>query len=627
MLIDMQHEPDTLCFVICGGAGDGKSTLIGRLLRKSGTFYEDHPAALIPDSKQYSTQGQALDSSLSVDGLQSEREQQGTIDIAYRFFATERRRFIVADTPGHEQYTNNMAIRASSAHLAVLLIDPRKGVPTQTKRHSRILCMLGIRHVVVAVNKMDLIEWDKQKYEKVKAAYRAFADDLDFSTVEFIPISALDGDNVVSRSSRSPWHEGPPLLRYLENVCVDASSTKPFRFSVQWVNRSDPDFPGYCGRIASGEVRTRDPIRVHPSGAVGSMKSIVTFDGKLGHAVAGQSVTLTLNEKIDASRGDVFASAGSPVEVADQFEVQLLWMSPHPMIAGRPYTAKIHNQWVGATVTQIKHRVDVDSGAHLAAKSLAMNEIGTVNVGFDRAVAFEPCAENRTLGSFILVDRLTQETLAAGIINFALRRSANIHWQAIDVDKQARSNIKNQEPCCIWLTGLSGSGKSTIANLLDKRLHASNLHTFVLDGDNVRHRLNRDLGFTEADRAENIRRVAEVARLMVDAGLIVIVSFISPYRAERAFARSLFDPGEFIEVFVDTPLSICEERDPKGLYAKARAGKLPNMTGYDSPYEPPEAPEVTVKTTECTPEEATEPLAALALSRSSIAPSRMTRMA
>jgi bifunctional enzyme CysN/CysC len=595
---------DTLRFITCGSVDDGKSTLIGRLLYETKLIFDDQLEALRSDSRKFGTQGERLDFALLVDGLQAEREQGITIDVAYRFFATPKRRFIVADTPGHEQYTRNMATGASTAQAAVLLIDARKGVLTQTKRHSRIVSMFGIRHVVLAVNKMDLVGWSQPVFDEIELAYRRFAEDLSFETITAIPVSALEGHNVVDPGHRvMPWYEGPSLLQWLETVQTKESATaQPFAMPVQWVNRPNLDFRGFSGRIASGSASPGDSVRIIPSGVTSRIKEVVVWNDPIAKASAGQSVTLVLDDEIDASRGDVIASAAHPVESADQFEADLLWMSEHALLPGRPYAALIHTKFASVTITHIKHRLDINTGAHLAAVTLGLNEIATVNVSFDRSVPFAPYLENKRLGAFIVIDKLTNETVGAGLIHFALRRSANIHWQALEVTKIARAEMKHQQACCLWFTGLSGSGKSTIANLLDKRLHADGKHTYILDGDNVRHGLNRDLGFTEADRVENIRRVAEVAKLLVDAGLIVIVSFISPYRAERQFARNLFAPGEFIEVFVDTPLDECERRDVKGLYAKARRGELKNFTGIDSIYEPPPSAEVHLRTVVMRPE-------------------------
>ena len=595
---------DTLRFITCGSVDDGKSTLIGRLLYETKLIFEDQLEALKADSKKFGTQGERLDFALLVDGLQAEREQGITIDVAYRFFATPMRRFIVADTPGHEQYTRNMATGASTAQAAVLLIDARKGVLTQTKRHSRIVSMLGIRHVALTVNKMDLVGWSQLVFDEIELAYRRFAQDLGFETIAAIPLSALEGHNIVDPGyAAMPWYEGQSLLQWLETVpAEDREAALPFAMPVQWVNRPNLDFRGFSGRIGSGSVRPGDSVRISPSGVVSRVKKIVVGSGPAAEAAAGRSVTLVLEDEVDASRGDVIAAASHPVESADQFEADLFWMSEHALLPGRAYAALIHTKSASVNITHIKHRLDVNTGAHLAAKTLGLNEIATVNVSFDRSVPFAPYHENKKLGAFIVIDKLTNETVGAGIIHFALRRSVNVHWQALEVSKAARADMKHQQACCLWFTGLSGSGKSTIANLLEKRLHADGRHTYILDGDNVRHGLNRDLGFTEADRVENIRRVSEVAKLLVDAGLIVIVAFISPFRAERQLARGLFDAGEFIEVFVDTPLEECERRDVKGLYAKARRGELKNFTGIDSDYEPPHAPEIHLRTLEAKPE-------------------------
>jgi len=595
---------DLLRFITCGSVDDGKSTLIGRLLYESKLIFEDQLEALIADSKKYGTQGERLDFALLVDGLQAEREQGITIDVAYRFFATPKRRFIVADTPGHEQYTRNMATGASTAQAAVLLIDARKGVLTQTRRHSRIVAMLGIRHVILAINKMDRVDWSQAVYGEIDQAFRAFAQDLSFATITSIPLSALEGHNVVESGAASmPWYAGPTLLQWLETVePEDTAVTRPFAMPVQWVNRPHLDYRGFAGRIASGSVQPGDPVRITPSGVTSRIKVISIWGGDKVQAHSGESVTLVLEDEVDASRGDVIATTAHPVEAADQFEADLLWMSEHALLPGRSYAALIHSKAASVTVTDIKHQIDINSGSHLAAKNLALNEIATVNLSFDRVVPFAPYRENKRLGSFIVIDKLTNETVGAGILHFALRRADNVHWQAIEVSKTARAATKQQRARCLWFTGLSGSGKSTIANLLEKRLHVAGKHTYILDGDNVRHGLNRDLGFTEADRVENIRRVAEVARLMVDAGLIVIVAFISPFRTDRDSARGLFNDGEFVEVYVDTPLAECERRDVKGLYAKARRGELKNFTGIDSAYEAPEAAEIHLQTVNASPE-------------------------
>jgi bifunctional enzyme CysN/CysC len=588
---------DTLRFITCGSVDDGKSTLIGRLLFESKAIFDDQLAALVKDSAQYGTQGTQMDLALLVDGLQAEREQGITIDVAYRFFTTDARRFVVADTPGHEQYTRNMATGASTASLAVILIDARKGVLVQTRRHSRIVAMMGIKHVVLAVNKMDLVGFDEAAFSAIVADYRSFASSLGFTSLQEIPLSGLTGDNVLAPSSRMPWYSGPRLLQYLNTVDTHRTQPSgPFRMPVQWVNRPNLDFRGFCGRVAAGTLHPGDAVRVLPSGVQTHIKAVLLGFDEVAVAHAGDAVTLTLVDEVDASRGDVLVAALAPPEVADQFEAKLLWMSEHALAPGRQYLMKHACKEVTATITSIKYREDVNSGAHLAAKMLGLNEIAVVNLSTSAPLVFEPYAISQTLGGFILIDKLTFETVGAGMIEFALRRANNIHWQALELNQAKRAEQKHQTPRCIWFTGLSGSGKSTIANLLDKRLYAQGRHTYVLDGDNVRHGLNRNLGFTEADRVENIRRVAEVARLMVDAGLMVLVSFISPFAAERAMARSLFAPDEFIEVFVDTPIEECERRDAKGLYAKARKGELKNFTGIDSPYEVPSQADVHLQT-------------------------------
>ncbi len=594
-------QPDgrkqTLRFITCGSVDDGKSTLIGRLLHESKSIFDDQMQALAGDSRRHGTQGDQIDFALLVDGLQAEREQGITIDVAYRFFATDQRKFVVADTPGHEQYTRNMATGASTAQLAIILVDARKGVLDQTRRHSRIVAMMGIKQVVLAINKMDLVGYTQQVFDRIDADYREFAAGLGFAGIQSIPLSALAGDNLLVPSPRMAWYAGPPLLDYLNGIDVAAPAAGlAFRMPVQWVNRPNADFRGFCGRVAQGVVRPGDAVRILPSGVQTRVRAIVVWQGEAAQAVPGDSITLTLADDVDLGRGDVVVAAEEPPEVADQFEARLLWMGEHPLVCGRPYLLKLHAKEVVATVTDIKYRVDIGTGAHLATKTVGMNEIAMVNLSLAQPVVFEPYAANPMLGAFILIDRLDFATAGAGMLEFALRRASNIHWQALEVDKAARAKRLHQTPRCIWFTGLSGSGKSTIANLLEKRLHSQGLATYILDGDNVRHGLNRDLGFTEADRVENIRRVAEVARLMLDAGLVVLVSCISPYRADRQMARSLFQDGEFVEVFVDTPLEDCELRDPKGLYAKARRGELKNFTGIDSPYEPPEAPEIHLQT-------------------------------
>ena len=589
-----QHEAKPLLrFITCGSVDDGKSTLIGRLLYDSKRLFDDQLAALEKDSRRHGTQGERIDYALLLDGLAAEREQGITIDVAYRYFDTDKRKFIVADCPGHEQYTRNMATGASTADLAVVLVDARKGLLTQTHRHSYIVSLLGIRHVVLAVNKMDLVDFDEAVFARIATDYRALARRLGIAEVTCIPLSALEGDNLSSRSTRTPWYNGPALLEHLEQVQVDAQEGGgSLRLPVQWVNRPHQNFRGYAGTLAAGEVKPGDEVIVLPSARRSRVSRVLDAEGDVASATAGQAVTLTLADEIDISRGDVIAAAGDPPEVADQFAAHLLWMSDAPLLPGRPYWLKIGARTVSATVTEIKHRIDVNTQEHLAAKRLELNEVGYCNLSLDEPIPFEAYARNRTLGGFILIDRYDNGAAAAGTLDFALRRAGNVHWQHVDVDKAARARQKGQVPKVLWFTGLSGAGKSTIANLVDKRLHALGYHSFLLDGDNVRHGLNRDLGFTDEDRVENIRRVAEVAKLMTDAGLIVLVSFISPFRAERRMARARFDAGEFVEVFVDVPLAVAEARDVKGLYRKARAGLIPNFTGIDSPYEAPEHPEL-----------------------------------
>jgi bifunctional enzyme CysN/CysC len=600
-----EQQSTLLRFITCGSVDDGKSTLIGRLLYDSKLIFEDQLAALTEDSKRNGTRGGNLDFALLVDGLAAEREQAITIDVAYRFFSTPRRKFIVADTPGHEQYTRNMVTGASTADAAVLLLDARKGVLTQTRRHSYLVSLLGIRHVVLAVNKMDLVSYSQERFARIQDDYRSFANRIGLTDVTCIPVCAVSGDNVVEPSAAMPWYEGPTLLRYLESVEVENEVVSgPMRLPVQWVARPNSDFRGFAGCLVSGAIELNAPIRVAPSGRVSRVTRVLVGDREVSRAVAGQSVMVTLADEIDVSRGDVLSAADSPVGVADAFEATIIWMHEQPMLPGRTYLLKLATQTVPATIAPLKHKVDVNTLEHVAARKLELNEIGVVALELSRPIAFEPYEKNRDLGGFILIDPLTSNTVGAGLIKFALRRSENVHWQALDVNKEARAAQKGQKPCVLWFTGLSGAGKSTIANLVEKRLHALGRHTYLLDGDNVRHGLNKDLGFTDADRVENIRRVAEVARLMVDAGLIVLVSFISPFRAERRMARALFPEDEFFEVFVDTPLAVAEQRDPKGLYKKARRGELKNFTGIDSPYEPPESPEIHLDTTSSTAEEA-----------------------
>ena len=592
------HERKSLLrFITCGSVDDGKSTLIGRLLHDTQLLLDDQIATLERDSLKHGTQGNEIDFALLVDGLAAEREQGITIDVAYRYFSTEKRKFIVADCPGHEQYTRNMATGASTADLAIVLIDARQGLLTQTRRHSYIVSLLGIRDVLLAVNKMDLVGFDQAVFERIVADYRGLADHLGISSVTAVPLSALRGDNVIGRSAAMPWYRGLSLIGQLEAVNVDRDEGDlGFRLPVQWVNRPDPSFRGYAGNVAAGSISVGDEIVALPSGRRSHVARIVTATGDLARAVSGQPVTLTLTDEIDISRGDVIAAANRPPEVASQFAAHLLWMSDAPLLPGRSYWLKSGSRTVSAQITEIKHKVDVNTQEHLAAKRLELNAVGMCNLNLEQPIVFEKYSDNRELGSFILIDRQTNATVGCGTLAFALRRGSNLHWQALSVDTAARALIKGQVPRCLWFTGLSGSGKSTIANLTERRLHALGYHTYLLDGDNVRHGLNKDLGFTPEDRVENIRRVAEVAKLMTDAGLVVLVSFISPYRAERELARRLFDAGDFLEVFVDTPFEICEQRDSKGLYARARAGKLPNFTGIDAPYEEPLAPELHLQT-------------------------------
>ena len=604
-----QHEHKSLLrFITCGSDDDGKSTLIGRLMYESKMLFEDQLAAVEADSRKWGTQGAAIDFALLVDGLAAEREQGITIDVAYRYFSTDRRKFIVADTSGHEQYTRIMVTGASTAELAVILIDARKGVLTQTRRHSHLVGLIGIRKVVLAVNKMDLVGYDAALFDRITGEYLEFARRIGLGEVTAIPLSALAGDNMLAPSARTPWYRGPTLMGWLETVEKDESRQQqgPLRLPVQWVNRPDHSFRGFAGSIAGGSVRPGDRVRVLPSGRETRVARVIGPDGDLPRAVAGQSVTLTLADEVDVSRGDLLSSADSPPEVADQFEATVVWMADEPMYPGRPYLLKIGTRTVNATVTEPKYRVNVNTLEHLAAKQLELNEIGVVNLSLDRSVAFDAYRDNRDTGGFILIDRMSNATVGAGMLHFALRRAHNIHLQHVDVDKAARAELKGQRPCVLWFTGLSGAGKSAIANQVEKRLLAMGRHTYLLDGDNVRHGLNRDLGFTEADRVENIRRIAEVARLMVDAGLIVLTAFISPFRAERRMARARVGDGEFFEVHVDTPLEVAEARDVKGLYKKARRGELQNFTGIDSPYEPPEQPEMRIDTTALTADEAAE---------------------
>ncbi len=605
-----QHEHKSLLhFITCGSVDDGKSTLIGRLLYDSKMIFEDQLAALETDSKKMGTQGDEIDFALLVDGLAAEREQGITIDVAYRFFATEKRKFIVADTPGHEQYTRNMATGASTADLAVILVDARKGVLVQTRRHSYITSLLGIKHVVLAVNKMDLVDYDQAVFDAIVDDYRAFANSIGIEDFTAIPISGFKGDNITAAPSpNTPWYRGPSLINHLEDVELanTAAQERGFRLPVQWVNRPNLDFRGFAGLISSGTIKPGDPVRIVPAGKTSTVKSIVTFEGELDEAVAGQSVTLTLDDEVDCSRGDVIAAADDPPQTADQFEATIVWMDEEALKPGRGYWLKLGTQLVTASVQSPKYEVDVNSLEHLAAKTLELNAIGVAEISTDRPITFEPYSTSRQLGGFILVDKFTNATVAAGMIHFSLRRAQNVHWQPTTITREDHAAIKNQTPRVLWFTGLSGSGKSTIANEVEKRLAMMNRHTFLLDGDNVRHGLNKDLGFTETDRIENIRRIGEVAKLMADAGLIVLTAFISPFRAERQMVRDMLPDGEFIEIFVDTPLEVAEKRDVKGLYKKARSGELKNFTGIDSPYEEPEHAEIRVNTVEMTPEEAAD---------------------
>jgi bifunctional enzyme CysN/CysC len=596
-----------LRFITCGSVDDGKSTLIGRLLYDSGSLADDQVETLVNDSRKAGRPEGDLDFSYLLDGLSAEREQGITIDVAWRFFSTPKRSFIIADTPGHEQYTRNMVTGASVADAAIILIDARKGVLVQTRRHGYIAALLGIKHLVLAVNKMDLIGWNRETFESIREVYAAFARKLGVETITAIPTAAPTGDNVASKSVNTPWYSGPTLFEYLETVQVETDlQAAPFRFPVQWVNRPSQDFRGFAGQIAGGTVKPDDRVRVLPSGREATIARVVTKDGDLDAGVAGQSVTLTFKEEVDVSRGDVISSIVHPAGVSDQFEATVIWMGDQPMLPGRPYMFKIGAAMVSGSLAQLKYQVNIDTLEHTAARTLTLNDIGVCTVSLDRRIAFDAYAENRDTGGFIVIDRISNATVGAGLLHFALRRSQNIAWQTTSIDKKVRAAAKGQSPCVLWFTGLSGAGKSTIANIVETRLHALGLHSYLLDGDNIRHGLNKDLGFTPADRVENIRRVAEVAKLMADAGLITVVAFISPYRAERQMARDLMEKGEFIEVYVDTPLGVAETRDPKGLYKKARAGEIKNFTGIDSPYEPPEHPEMRIDTTSLTPEQAAD---------------------
>lgn len=600
------HEQKSMLrFITCGSVDDGKSTLIGRLLYDSKMLYDDQMSALESDTKKFGTQGEKIDFALLVDGLAAEREQGITIDVAYRFFSTEKRKFIVADTPGHEQYTRNMATGASTADLAIILVDARKGVLTQTRRHSYIASLLRIRHVVVAINKMDLVDYSQKVFDGIESEYRKFAANLGFETIACIPMSALDGVNITKKSPQTPWHQGCALLPYLETVKVRASlAEKPFRLPVQWVNRPNLDFRGFSGTVASGIIKPSDEIVVLPSAKRSKVKSIVTMDGELGEARPDMAVTITLEDEIDISRGDVICAGKEPAEQTDQFAAHILWMAVEELYPGRQYLLKTANRIVPVTVTELKHKVNVNTLEHMSGKTLGLNEVGYCNFNLAQPIAFDNYNDNRRTGSFILIDRRTNATIGAGMIDFSLRRAKNVHWQDLDVNKSARAKAKHQRPCVLWFTGLSGSGKSTVANLVEKRLHDMGRHTYILDGDNVRHGLNKDLGFTDADRVENIRRVGETAKLMTDAGIIVLVSFISPFQSERRMARELMPDGEFIEVYISTPLEICEQRDVKGLYARARRGEIKNFTGIDSAYEAPDSAELDLNTAEISAEDA-----------------------
>jgi len=613
-LVRHQHK-SLLRFITCGSVDDGKSTLIGRLLYDSKMIFEDQLAALAADSKRIGTQGQNIDFALLVDGLAAEREQGITIDVAYRFFATDRRKFIVADTPGHEQYTRNMVTGASTADLAIILIDARKGVLTQTRRHSYLGHLIGIKSLVLAVNKMDLVDYDKARYEAIVTDYRQFADSIGIRSFVPIPISSLCGDNITAASSNTPWYSGPSLMTHLESVPIDitGAQAQPFRMPVQWVNRPNLDFRGFAGLIAEGQIRPGDAVRVLPSGRTSTVSRIVTRGADLPVAVAGQSVTLTLTDEVDCSRGDVLAAGDDPPEAADQFEAAIVWMADEPLLPGRPYWLKLGTQFVTATIHSPKYQVNVNTLEHLAAKTLSLNAIGIANLSTDKALVFQSYEQSRDLGGFILIDKISNATVAAGMLHFALRRSSNVHWQALDIDRDAHARLKHQRPRLLWFTGLSGAGKSAIANLVQKKLYALGKHSFLLDGDNIRHGLNKDLGFTDADRVENIRRIGEVARLMTDAGLIVLTAFISPFRAERRMVRGMSQPDEFIEIYVKTSLAVAEQRDVKGLYKKARAGELKHFTGIDSPYEPPEHPEILVDTEHRSADQAAEEIVSYVL--------------
>lgn len=597
--IKAQDNKDQLRFITCGSVDDGKSTLLGRLLYDSKTVFEDQLSATESESRKYGTQGEEVDLALLVDGLQAEREQGITIDVAYRYFETDKRKFIAADTPGHEQYTRNMATGASTAELAVILVDARQGILTQTRRHSYIVSLLGIRHVVLAVNKMDLVDYDQKVFDRIVADYTAFASDLAIDDIRCVPLSALKGENVFSPQTEMPWYSGPPLMEILETVEIHRGEVdKSFRLPVQWVNRPNPDFRGFSGTIASGRIRCGVPIVAGLSGKRSTVKQIVGPSGDLDEACAGQSVTLVLADEIDINRGDVIAEPDDTMEVADQFAAHVIWMNDEAMLPERAYAIRFATATASVQVTDLVHKIDVNTLDSLAAKTLELNEVGYCKLALDRAVPFDAYSDNRQNGAFILIDKFTNATVGAGVIDFALRRASNIEWHDMKINKAVRARANDQRPCILWFTGLSGSGKSTVADRLEQKLHAMGKRTYLLDGDNVRHGLNKDLGFTDQDRVENVRRVGEVAKLLLDAGLIVLASFISPFRSEREMARGIVEDGEFIEIFVNAPLEVCEERDPKGLYKKARAGELKNFTGIDSDYETPENAEIVLNSGE-----------------------------
>tara|TARA_B110000914_G_scaffold7374_1_gene6166 strand:- start:14059 stop:15948 length:1890 start_codon:yes stop_codon:yes gene_type:complete len=606
LYLKTHQEKSLLRFITCGSVDDGKSTLIGRMLYESHMLFDDQLSLLESDSKKLGTQGSEIDFALLVDGLAAEREQGITIDVAYRFFSTEKRKYIVADTPGHEEYTRNMATGASTADIAIILVDAQHGILTQTRRHSFITSMVGVKKVLLAVNKLDLIDYSEEVYDKIVKEYNKFASNaLDIEEITPIPISALMGDNVVNKSTNTPWYKGQTIMEYLENVEISNKNLdKPFRIPIQWVNRPSSDFRGFSGLIASGSIRVGDEVKIIPGGQSSTIETIITGDSEVTNASAGESITITLDDQIDVSRGDILVDKKNPCGEADQFQTRILWMHDDPMMPGRQYLLKSNTQSALLTLGKLKHRIDVNTLDNLPAKILEMNEIGICNISLDRQIAFDSYDNNQTMGGFILIDKFSNNTIGMGLIDFALRRSDNIHWQKMDISKESRAQQKLQIPKLIWFTGLSGSGKSSIANILEKKLHSLGKHTITLDGDNIRHGINRDLGFNEADRVENIRRVGEIAKLMLEGGLICIASFISPFESERHMARTLVSENEFIEVFVDTPLHVCEKRDVKGLYAKARSGEIPNFTGISSPFEKPLNPEIRIDTTVTSAEEA-----------------------